>query len=733
MAVISSASSDAQEESARRISLPSNALLWLRILLISTFCIPTLAFAIASILTYRAMFATAEARIAQLSEVATEHASKVFETSELVLDRIADRVSKRSWDEIANSNDVHDFLLEMKASLPQASAIGVIGPDGRVISSDYAFPTPAIRVDDRDYMRVSRTGDSDPFNDIFISDTRPGMRTGTPLFAIARPIPGKPILTGRNFINIAIPPAYLAQHYAAIAGDDSIYFRLVRADGEVLMRSDTGPPGPERLTPPAPFLEKITENPERGSFQAYVPSDRTTRLYAYERVPNYGLYVVVGTDRGAVVAAWMVEMGEHLAYGVPVTLALIFVTFTAIRRTRQEQAATARAQLEGEKRERVEKDYQQMQKLEAVGQLTGGIAHDFNNVLTVITGNLDLLERHVASEAGRRMISAMNRAAGRAARLTQSLLAFSRKQPLRPETVNANRLINEFGELLRRAVGDAAEIQFLLSPTLDPCRIDPAQLQSAVLNLVVNARDAIDRPDGKITVQTENVLFDDRRAPPLPEIKPGPYILICVSDNGAGMAPEVLEHVFEPFFTTKEVGKGSGLGLAQVYGFVSQSGGHVRIASDVGAGTQVSMYLPRAPSRPPEEVARGQPAPLRTRTARILMVEDDPEVRDTVAAELTNLGYQIMTAEDGHAALGILERDIEIDLLFSDVIMPKGIRGDELARRARRMRPGLRVLLTSGYPAADLEERRSLREFTLLAKPYRIEDLARAIEDRLAR
>ncbi len=270
---------------------------------------------------------------------------------------------------------------------------------------------------------------------------------------------------------------------------------------------------------------------------------------------------------------------------------------------------------------------------------------------------------------------------------------------------------------------------------LDRCRIDPAQFQSAILNLVVNARDAIHRDDGKITIQTENVAFDERRPPPLPEMKPGHYIAVCVNDNGEGMSSEVLDHVFEPFFTTKEVGKGSGLGLAQVYGFVNQSGGYIRISSELGAGTQVALYLPRASGQVADDEAadRRLAARGRAQTARILMVEDDPELRDVVAAELRELGYQILIAEDGQSALDILERGAEVDLLFSDVVMPKGIRGDELARRARRLRPSLRVLLTSGYAASDFGEGRWRREFALLTKPYRADDLARAIEEHLAR
>jgi two-component system NtrC family sensor kinase len=711
----------------------SDAIGPLRILLVAAFVVPTVLFATMSVLTYREMFAAADARIRQLTDVSSEHTAKVFETSKLVLDQIAERIANLSWDQIRQSRDIHDFLRNIKKSLPQANAIGLIDDKGQIASADYDFPPPALVMGRGNYLSVSRAGD-DSTADLYISDVRPGVRTKIPLFAISRHTPNGDPIPGRNLINIAIEPAHLSQYYASIAGDEDIYFFLVRSDGAVLAQ-DTHTAAPSRLPTNSGFMQAIRGAPEQGRYELQVPNTGAKRIIAYRKIPDYPVYVLVGIDRGAIVGEWLRTMGTQLIYGVPVTIALILVTLTAIRHTRHEQLALEHAKNEIEKREMIEKQYQQAQKLEAVGQLTGGIAHDFNNLLTVISGNLDLLERHVTSDAGKRMLDAMQRATARGARLTQSLLAFSRKQPLRPEIVNPNRLINEFGDLLRRAIGDAAEIQFLLSPTLDPCRIDPAQFQSAVLNLVVNARDAVHKPGGKITVQTENVLFDERRPPPDSDIARGRYIAVSVIDNGDGMPPEILEHVFEPFFTTKEVGKGSGLGLAQIYGFVKQSGGYVHISSDVGVGTQVSLYLPRSSDRSGAEdmAAHRLPAENRARAAKILMVEDDAEVRHVVADELRDLGYQVLLAEDGHAALGILERGTDVDLLFTDVVMPKGLRGDELARRARRFRPDLKIILTSGYSTADLEERRSLREFRLLAKPYRAEDLARVIEEHLSR
>jgi CheY-like chemotaxis protein len=304
---------------------------------------------------------------------------------------------------------------------------------------------------------------------------------------------------------------------------------------------------------------------------------------------------------------------------------------------------------------------------------------------------------------------------------------------LRPEIINPNRLVNEIAELLHRAVDEAVEIDFKLSPTLDPCRIDPVQFESALLNLIVNARDAVAQKTGKITVETKNVTFDAEHRPPLAEIAFGRYVAISVIDNGEGMAPEVLARVFEPFFTTKEVGRGTGLGLSQVYGFVKQSGGYVHIESERGVGTRVHLFLPRASgaTEAADALVRGEPVAQDARGATILVVEDEADVREIVAAELTNSGYRVLTANDGREALEIIASESDIDLLFSDVVMPHGMNGDELAREARRRRPTLKVLLTSGYPAAELRERQSLGEFQVLQKPYRAEDLLRSIGERL--
>ncbi|HEX9464552.1 MAG TPA: response regulator [Alphaproteobacteria bacterium] len=374
----------------------------------------------------------------------------------------------------------------------------------------------------------------------------------------------------------------------------------------------------------------------------------------------------------------------------------------------------------------------QAQKLEAVGQLTGGVAHDFNNLLMAIAGNLDLLTRHVSSDAAKKLIDAGHRAVRRGAQLTQSLLAFARRQILRPETVDVNRAIDEFSDLLRRAAGDTVEMQMQLSPALNTSKIDSSQLMSALMNLVINARDAMPASGGRITIETSNVVLGQSYTAIDPDVAPGPYVCIKVSDTGSGMPSDVLSRAFEPFFTTKEFGTGSGLGLSQVYGFAKQSGGFVQLASDVGVGTTVQLFLPVCEGVPAASEKHGAASVPQAadRSETILVVEDDEDVQTIVAENLRSLGYRVLTASDGVAALALLKNGERTDLLFSDVAMPNGMPGDELARRASAVCPGMKVLLTSGYPRAP-RQGNSGGDMALLRKPYRQDELARAIRETL--
>ncbi|HEX8654042.1 MAG TPA: ATP-binding protein [Allosphingosinicella sp.] len=372
----------------------------------------------------------------------------------------------------------------------------------------------------------------------------------------------------------------------------------------------------------------------------------------------------------------------------------------------------------------------QAQKMEAVGQLTGGIAHDFNNMLAIIVGNLDIARRRLAQgrgDVGRQIDSALD-GARRAAALTQRLLVFARRQPLEPMVTDLNRLLGDLSELLRRTIGEQVRIEAVPAPSVWPVCVDRAQMESAVINLAINARDAMPG-GGVLRIETLNMIQDE--AGPEDGLAPGDYVMVAVSDSGSGMAPEVAARAFEPFFTTKEVGRGTGLGLSQVYGFVRQSGGHVDIDSAPGAGTTIRLYLPRhegaaatyAEAGVAEALPRGSPGEV------VLVVEDEDEVRRTTVAALHELGYGVREASTGVEALAILASDPAITLLFTDVVMP-GLDGRALAERALRQRPDLKILYTTGYaPETGPHETLPDDHPAMLRKPFGVDALARKLRD----
>jgi len=370
-------------------------------------------------------------------------------------------------------------------------------------------------------------------------------------------------------------------------------------------------------------------------------------------------------------------------------------------------------------RRKAEEQLQQAQKMEAVGQLTGGIAHDFNNLLTVSIGNLELaIEMADSNSDMQSLLATAMRANQRGAALTSQLLSFSRKQTLRPKIVNAGVLASGMADLMHRTLGVAIKINVGGDEDLWPCKVDPHQLETAILNLAINARDAM--PDGGIIfINTSNVHIEDHVAQFRNDVPAGAYVLVSVTDTGSGMASDVIEHAFDPFFTTKDVGRGSGLGLSMVYGFVKQSGGHVLIDSTLGRGTTVKLYLPRA-DVPEDTATRTLPvvkAPSPSET--ILVVEDDPDLRRLAVGLLRGLGYTILEAQDGKSALSLLENSPRIDLLFSDVMLPGGMSGPQIATEFHVRYPGVPVLYTSGYPnLADLKGQPLDHDAELLHKPY---------------
>ncbi|NNE23863.1 MAG: PAS domain S-box protein [Rhizobiales bacterium] len=388
--------------------------------------------------------------------------------------------------------------------------------------------------------------------------------------------------------------------------------------------------------------------------------------------------------------------------------------------------------LDTTERLQTERALQQSQRMEAIGQLTGGIAHDFNNLLTVVIGNLELLQMRDLDQTQNELVSEAQEAADLGARLTARLLAFARRSHLEPQTVDLNAQVLGLTDLLHRTLGEQINLSNALSTGLWSVRADPTQIESAIVNLAVNARDAMAR-GGKLVIETRNSVFDDDAATREIGVKPGDYVQLSVSDTGTGMSRQVQERVFEPFFTTKEAGRGTGLGLSMVYGFAKQSGGHVTVYSEIDQGTTINLYLPRVDDhvQSPKAVETGSLLP-RGDGQVILVVEDDERVRRLTVRRIGDLGYTVIEAANGAEALDIVSKNSRIDLVFTDIIMPGGMSGYELCDALRADAPDIKIVLTSGF-AEDLVHADELGEqgLMLVRKPYRQTELARAIKQTL--
>jgi signal transduction histidine kinase/CheY-like chemotaxis protein len=451
-------------------------------------------------------------------------------------------------------------------------------------------------------------------------------------------------------------------------------------------------------------------------------------------VPAYGIEAVTKSFLAlisvAVAATMLLMRPKLLVLPTRIQLQQAYAALEEEVRLRREAEAMVQRFREIEA---TESQVRQAQKMEAIGQLTGGVAHDFNNLLTVITGTIEILGEAVKDRPHLVQITNMiGAAAARGADLTQHLLAFARRQPLQPRNVDVNAMVTEAARLLKPTLGEHIEIESMLALDSAPALIDPGQLSTAILNLALNARDAMPN-GGKLTLETKNVVLDESYAAMNSDVTPGNYIMIAVSDSGTGIPTNLLDKVFEPFYTTKDVGKGSGLGLSMVYGFVKQSNGHIRIYSEEGHGTTVKLYLPQASDILDSLPAEADACELERGDESILIVEDDALVREYVVTQIGRLGYDTLSASNAAEALAIIDRPGRIDLLFTDVIIPGGMNGRQLGIEAQTRRPGLKVLYTSGYTEnAIVHHGRLDAGVLLLAKPYVNSDLARMIRTALA-
>jgi two-component system, NtrC family, sensor kinase len=691
----------------------------LTLLLAAVLLVPAALFAYASMLNYRATFALADERIERSLDIVGEHAAKVFESVNVTLTSASEMIRDLSDEQVRSSEEkLHRQLEEVAAELPAVEAIWLFGKNGRPLVSSYVFPVPSnLDASDQDYYRAHRQRSAGTF----VGDLLAPRLSHAPSFPVSR----RRFNADGSFAGaavVAVLPGDFHRFYQRLAQLKGSNYTMVREDGAVLTRYP-GPIVPQvRLSQASGFIQMISQNPKGGFYTTRSQVDDTDRRIAVRKLEGLPVYISTGLGIADIRREWLTTMASHLIFGVPATVLLCLLAWLALRRTNDLYA-------EGTRRAAAEETLRQSQKMEAVGQLTGGVAHDFNNLLTIIIGNLELARRKGVEDSIDRVLGNALMGAQKAAQLTQRLLAFSRRQPLDPKSVDATKLIAGMSDLLRRSLGEHVEIETVGGGGLWRTEVDPTELEAAILNLALNARDAMPS-GGKLTIETSNTFLDEHYTQQHGDVRTGQYVLISVTDTGQGMPREVIERAFEPFFTTKETGQGTGLGLSQVYGFVKQSGGHIKIYSEVVQGTTIKMYLPRHRSE-------RQPRPdLRTETLeqgngeRILVVEDDEGVRSYISEILQDLNYRVLTAPDAAVALHMLERQEEpIDLLLTDVVLP-GMNGRQLADAVKARHAGMRVLFMTGYSRnAIVHQGRLDAGVSLIQKPLSAASLALKIRE----
>ena len=661
------------------------ALRLLNTMLVASVLFPAGFFLYAGWVNYENAFARADEQLASSLNILSEQASKVFQSVDLTFAGVDAVLGELSDEQIkASAAGIHVQLSKLEKALSSVDGILVIDKSGRPLVSSAGFPVPeGADVNDRDYFIAQAERDMGTFVGQIL---QPRVRK-VPFFGVSR---RRPAPNGQfaGVIMVAVVPQVFTEFYNELGRDSTASFSLARSDGAILARHPEPPGGVTRFARGSGFMLNVTNNPEGGIVTSNNSVDGFQRRIAYRKLGYANLYVSDGLDTRTIVNEWIRLMTTHLFFGVPATTFLVILVLLTKRRT---QAFYA----EAERREIAEQALRQSQKMEAVGQLTGGVAHDFNNLLTIIIGNLGIAKRGVVEARAERALNNALVGAERAAQLTQRLLAFSRRQPLNPRVLDANKLIVSISDLLTRTLGEDIQLETIGGAGLWSVEVDASELESTLLNLALNARDAMPE-GGKLTIETSNAYLDDEYCRHNEGVGPGQYVLIAVSDSGAGMSSETIDRAFEPFFTTKEAGKGTGLGLSQVYGFMKQSEGHVKIYSEPGEGTTIKLYLPRRDGDEIEISVDESEASDRGHGETILVVEDDDGVRQYAAEILRDLNYQVIEAKDSASALRLLDADKKFDLMLTDVVLP-GKNGRELANEVENRRPDAKIIFMTGY------------------------------------
>jgi signal transduction histidine kinase len=666
----------------------------LRLLMVLSLAVLMCVAALASWYDRRAALRAAEDHVALTVNVMREQALNVFQMQELVLDQIRQRTAGMDWDAISHSAEVAQFLRKTRGRMDGISSIWLADAAGHVRASAGGLYPPALSFENRDDFRAHRSSDESTL--------------------VGRPHLGTFALTARRsssagdfngVIAIEISAEYFERFFRGLDERADHRAVLVRADGTVLA-ADSADSEPQRFPPSSELMRSIAGGVQDHRWNSSPAGG--AHFFQWRQLAPYPVYVAYAMDQDVALRLWYGHVAFYAFLCTGVWLSLSAITYLASRRAAAEAAL------------------QKAQRMEAIGQLASGVAHDFNNLLTTVVGNVDRIAYDAqATPRIVRLADAALNAAMRGASLTAQLLAFARRQPLNPSIIQVDRLLDAMLPLIKDAVGETVSVSCRSAPDLSPIRIDPGQLQAALLNVALNARDAMPR-GGDLRIEARNVTIEaseaTRRAIPR-----GDYVVVEIADTGTGMRADVANRAFEPFFTTKETGKGSGLGLSMVYGFARQSGGTAEVDSRVGAGTTISLYIPRS-ERTERSVLPDATPPSPLRKSAILVVEDQDGVRQMMADSLEECGHDVKTARTAEEAIEVLARDAGIHVLVTDIILPGAMDGAELVRKARELAPDVKVLTISGNASEETIRAIHPDGCAFLPKPFRASDLTKAID-----
>jgi signal transduction histidine kinase/CheY-like chemotaxis protein len=694
----------------RREDAPNRTLRRLRATIWLAASVPLLLFALVAWNLHQRALAEARLRVDSAARVAEENALKVFETNVALLNLVADAVGDDPENQLrARERALHEQMVRMTANLRHLQGLFVMGPSGRMIANNRAFPAPPVDVSDRTFFRHHRQGGAQPFfTEVLTSRT-----TGEPFFDMSLRRNGSNGAL-QAVLSASLAPQYFADFYSDLAAKDrTLNIELRHAGGALLAGWPRAP-----------------ASADGAVVSASAAADDGQHIVAERPLARYPVRITAWMDHAAALTPWWRQLALLAAFVLPISLALMYVAWLALQRTQRSLTVAQQLHDETAQRLQIEDSLRQAQKLEALGRLGGGVAHDVNNLLMVIANNVYLLRRLQPSVADSPHLAAIERAVAGGSKLTGQLLSFAHRQPLRPERVRLQDHLPHIQSLIGPAAGSSVRVEVHVDADTAPIEVDVAELELALLNLAINARDAMPG-GGTLRIAAENAVAGAARG------MNGDIVCISVQDSGSGVAPESLERVFEPFFTTKQVGKGTGLGLSQVYGFCTRAGGTATFDSRVGEGSTVRLYLPAAQPEPAPAQTSAAPSrrvPLVAAPAvahalpgvRVLLVEDNPELAYTTAGLLESLGCVVHKLANADLALALLRTEAaRFDIVLSDIVMGGTLDGIDLAKRVKIDHPALPIVLMSGY--SDSLDRAAALGVTVLTKPCSPDALLAAI------